>query len=118
MRPQLGFLTGVFPFFGSLAGKLPGEFYDAGKIYTATVPEPLGVVGGIISFNWPPSHGGGKDRSGAGGRQHRRAQARRAGPADRHPHRRPAKPSRRPTSCTLCPAQARSPRPAAVLSSC
>ena len=57
---DLGFLIGAFQFFGSLAGKLPGEFYDTGSIYTSTVYEPLGVVGGIIPFNWPPIHTGGK----------------------------------------------------------
>ena len=57
---DLGFLIGVFRFFGSLADKLPGEFYDGGNIYTATVYEPHGVVGGIIPFNWPPIHTGGK----------------------------------------------------------
>jgi acyl-CoA reductase-like NAD-dependent aldehyde dehydrogenase len=57
---DLGFLIGVFRFFGSLADKVPGEFHDSGSIYTSTVREPLGVVGGIIPFNWPPIHTGGK----------------------------------------------------------
>lgn len=57
---DVGFLIGVFQFFGALADKLPGEFYDTGNIYASTVREPLGVVGGIIPFNWPPIHTGGK----------------------------------------------------------
>lgn len=59
-RHDIGFLIGAFRFFGSVADKLPGEFYDTGNIYTSTVYEPLGVVGGIIPFNWPPIHTGGK----------------------------------------------------------
>jgi acyl-CoA reductase-like NAD-dependent aldehyde dehydrogenase len=57
---DLGFLIGVFRFFGSVADKVPGEFHEAGGIYTATVREPLGVVGAVIPFNWPPIHTGGK----------------------------------------------------------
>ncbi|MFE3876313.1 aldehyde dehydrogenase family protein [Kitasatospora sp. NPDC059146] len=57
---DVGFLVGVFRFFGSLADKLPGEFYESGPVYTSTVREPLGVVAGIIPFNWPPIHTGGK----------------------------------------------------------
>jgi hypothetical protein len=40
---DVGFLVGIFRFFGSLADKLPSEFYDKGSIYTSTVLEPLGV---------------------------------------------------------------------------
>ncbi len=43
---DVGFLIGVFRFFGSLVDKLPSEFYDKGNIYTSVVLEPLGVVGG------------------------------------------------------------------------
>ena len=57
---DIGFLVGVFRFFGSLVDKLPSEFYDKGNIYTSVVLEPLGVVGAIIPFNWPPIHTGGK----------------------------------------------------------
>ena len=49
-------LTGVFRFFASLSDKLPSEFYDRGSTYTSAVLEPLGVVGAIIPFNWPPIH--------------------------------------------------------------
>ena len=57
---DVGFLIDVLRFFGGLVGTLPGEFYDKGGIYTSVVYEPLGVVGGIIPFNWPPIHTGGK----------------------------------------------------------
>lgn len=57
---DVGFLPMVFRFFGGLVDKLPGEFYDKGAIYTSVVYEPLGVVGAIIPFNWPPIHFGGK----------------------------------------------------------
>ena len=57
---DVAFLIGVLRFFGGLVDKLPGEFYDQGVIHTAVVQEPFGVVGGIIPFNWPPIHTGGK----------------------------------------------------------
>ncbi|WP_063838342.1 aldehyde dehydrogenase family protein [Saccharothrix sp. ST-888] len=57
---DVGFLIDVFRFFGSLVDKLPGEFYDKGAVHASVVLEPLGVVGGIIPFNWPPIHTGGK----------------------------------------------------------
>ena len=57
---DINFLTGIFRFFGSLADKLPTDFYDKGAIYASTYLEPVGVVGEIIPFNWPPVHTGGK----------------------------------------------------------
>jgi acyl-CoA reductase-like NAD-dependent aldehyde dehydrogenase len=57
---DLPFLIGSFRYFGSLIDKLPGEFHDQGAIYASVVLEPLGVVGGIIPFNWPPIHTGAK----------------------------------------------------------
>ena len=57
---DVGFLVGIFRFFGSLADKLPGDFYDTGSVYASTVLEPAGVVGEIVPFNWPPIHAGGK----------------------------------------------------------
>lgn len=57
---DVAFLIEVFRFFGSVIDKLPSEFYDKGSIYTSVVLEPLGVVAGIIPFNWPPIHVGGK----------------------------------------------------------
>ena len=57
---DIGFLTYIFRFFGSLVDKLPTDFYDKGAVYTSTYLEPVGVVGEIIPFNWPPIHAGGK----------------------------------------------------------
>ena len=53
-------LLGTFRYFGSLVDKLPSEFYDQGAIYASIVHEPYGVVAGILPFNWPPIHCGGK----------------------------------------------------------
>ncbi len=49
-----------FRYFGSLIDKLPSEFYDQGSIYASVIYEPHGVVVGILPFNWPPIHVGGK----------------------------------------------------------
>ena len=57
---DINFLIGIFRFFGCLVDKLPTDFYDKGAIYAATYLEPVGVVGEIIPFNWPPIHTGGK----------------------------------------------------------
>lgn len=54
------FLVAVFRYFGSLIDKLPGEFYDQGSVYTTVIYEPHGVCAGILPFNWPPIHTGGK----------------------------------------------------------
>jgi acyl-CoA reductase-like NAD-dependent aldehyde dehydrogenase len=56
---DVNFLIGVFRFFGSVVNKLPTDFYDKGAIYASTYLEPVGVVGEIIPFNWPPVHTGG-----------------------------------------------------------
>ncbi|KAJ9641169.1 uncharacterized protein PV06_01027 [Exophiala oligosperma] len=54
------FVIGIFHYFASLIDKLPDEFYDQGSIYASVFREPYGVVAGIIPFNWPPIHVGGK----------------------------------------------------------
>lgn len=54
------FLAGVFRFFGSLCDKLPSQFYDRGATYCTVFYEPYGVCAGILPFNWPPIHTGGK----------------------------------------------------------
>lgn len=56
------FLVNVFRYFGSLVDKLPSEFYDRGATYATVVREPHGVCTGILPFNWPPIHTGGKLR--------------------------------------------------------
>ncbi|MPV89319.1 aldehyde dehydrogenase family protein [Georgenia ruanii] len=57
---DLQMLVGSFRFFGGLADKLPGSFLTQGSVNVGTVREPFGVVAGIIPFNWPPIHLGGK----------------------------------------------------------
>ncbi|KAK4545981.1 Aldehyde dehydrogenase mpl4 [Oleoguttula mirabilis] len=57
---DINFLVGVFRFFGSLCDKLPSEFYDRGAMYCTVFYEPYGVCCGILPFNWPPIHTGGK----------------------------------------------------------
>ncbi|KAK5116867.1 Aldehyde dehydrogenase mpl4 [Meristemomyces frigidus] len=57
---DINFLIGVFRFFGSLCDKLPSEFYDRGTMYCTVFYEPYGVCCGILPFNWPPIHTGGK----------------------------------------------------------
>ncbi|KIX03971.1 uncharacterized protein Z518_07524 [Rhinocladiella mackenziei CBS 650.93] len=54
------FLIAIFRYFASLIDKLPAEFYDQGSIYASVIREPYGVVAGILPFNWPPIHVGGK----------------------------------------------------------
>lgn len=53
-------MIAIFRFFGSLVGKLPGEFYDRGAIYATVTYQPYGVCAGILPFNWPPIHAAGK----------------------------------------------------------
>lgn len=54
------FLIGVFRYFASIVDKLSSQFYDRGSTYTTVVHEPYGVCCGILPFNWPPIHTGGK----------------------------------------------------------
>ena len=54
------FLAQVFRYFGSLVDKLPSEVYDRGPFLVTVMREPHGVCAGILPFNWPPIHTGGK----------------------------------------------------------
>ncbi|KAI4157690.1 MAG: hypothetical protein LQ342_008095 [Letrouitia transgressa] len=54
------FLVSVFRYFAGIVDKLPSEFFDQGSMYSTTVYEPHGVCVGILPFNWPPMHTGGK----------------------------------------------------------
>jgi acyl-CoA reductase-like NAD-dependent aldehyde dehydrogenase len=53
-------LIGELQFYAGVVDRLPDELYDQGNLYVKVVHEPLGVVGGIIPFNWPPIHTVGK----------------------------------------------------------
>lgn len=57
---DVNFVIGVFRYFGCLCDKLPSEFYDRGPMYCTVFHEPYGVCCGILPFNWPPIHTGGK----------------------------------------------------------
>lgn len=57
---DVAFVSQIFRYFGSLCDKLPSEFYDRGNVYCQVIREPLGVCAGILPFNWPPIHTGGK----------------------------------------------------------
>lgn len=57
---DIKFLPSVFRYFGSLIDKLPLQFYDKGSTYCTVIREPLGICAGILPFNWPPIHTGGK----------------------------------------------------------
>lgn len=59
-QADVPFVVGVYRFFASLVDKIPGEMYDQGSIYSSIVHEPYGVCVGILPFNWPPIHVGGK----------------------------------------------------------
>lgn len=57
---DVNFVVGIFRYFGSLCDKLPSEFYQRGPINATVIHEPFGVCAGILPFNWPPIHFGGK----------------------------------------------------------
>lgn len=51
---------GSFGYFGGLVDKLPNNAVDLGALLSVERLEPYGVIAGIIPFNWPPIHFGGK----------------------------------------------------------
>ncbi|MDM1021051.1 aldehyde dehydrogenase family protein [Acinetobacter sp. VNK23] len=53
-------LIELFRYFASVVDKIPGGFIDHGSLYSSIILEPVGVVGAIIPFNWPPIHTAGK----------------------------------------------------------
>ena len=57
---DVDFLAMSLDYFGGLAEHAPGNVHDAGELWAVTSLEPYGVIGGIIPFNWPPIHTGGK----------------------------------------------------------
>ncbi|MEX2622365.1 MAG: aldehyde dehydrogenase family protein [Acidimicrobiia bacterium] len=50
----------ILRYFGGLADKVHGDFVSLGYLESHTIPEPFGVVGAIIPFNWPPVSVAGK----------------------------------------------------------
>lgn len=50
----------LFEYYAGLVEVLPSQVRDQGYAIDVTSLEPYGVIGGIIPFNWPPLHVGGK----------------------------------------------------------
>ncbi|TVY65510.1 Aldehyde dehydrogenase citD [Lachnellula suecica] len=57
---DVSFVSQIFRYFASLCDKLPSAMYDRGNTYGLEFREPYGVCAGILPFNWPPIHTGGK----------------------------------------------------------
>lgn len=53
---DIEYAIATFEYFAGLADTLHGEIIDQGPIEARIVPEPYGVVGAILPFNWPPIH--------------------------------------------------------------
>ncbi|MDT0183951.1 aldehyde dehydrogenase family protein [Microbacterium sp. ARD31] len=56
LRFDVGYAIATFHLFAGLAETLTGEVIDQGSIEAHVLPEPYGVVGAILPFNWPPIH--------------------------------------------------------------
>lgn len=50
----------LFNYYAGLTEVLPSQVRDQGYALDITTLEPYGVIAGIIPFNWPPLHVGGK----------------------------------------------------------
>ena len=50
----------LFDYYAGLVEVLPSQVRDSGFAVDLTALEPYGVIAGIIPFNWPPLHVGGK----------------------------------------------------------
>jgi acyl-CoA reductase-like NAD-dependent aldehyde dehydrogenase len=50
----------LFEYYAGLVEVLPSQVRDQGYALDLTLLEPYGVIAGIIPFNWPPLHVGGK----------------------------------------------------------
>ena len=50
----------LFEYYAGLVEVLPSQVRDQGYALDVTMLEPYGVIAGIIPFNWPPLHVGGK----------------------------------------------------------
>lgn len=59
-RGDVAGAVAVLEMFGSLCEAMPGAVRDAGDMLDITMLEPFGVVAGIVPFNWPPVHAGGR----------------------------------------------------------
>jgi acyl-CoA reductase-like NAD-dependent aldehyde dehydrogenase len=50
----------LFEYFAGLVEAMPSAIRDEGFALDLTMLEPYGVVAGVVPFNWPPLHVGGK----------------------------------------------------------
>ncbi|KAJ5718559.1 hypothetical protein N7488_004205 [Penicillium malachiteum] len=57
---DVSFVIGVFRYFASLVDKLLSTHMDMGTTVASIYHEPYGVCAGVVPFNWPPIHAGGK----------------------------------------------------------
>ncbi|KAJ5712434.1 hypothetical protein N7493_008902 [Penicillium malachiteum] len=57
---DVSFVIGVFRYFASLVDKLPSTHMDMGTTVASVYHEPYEVCAGIVPFNWPLIHAGGK----------------------------------------------------------
>ena len=82
-RGEMGMVVETFRYYAGAPERLLGDTIPVSGGIDMTFREPLGVVGLIVPWNFPLVIAAWKLGAGAGGRQHRGAQARRADPADR-----------------------------------
>ena len=87
-RWEAGNVRDVLNYYSAAPERLFGRQIPVAGGVDVTFHEPLGVVGVIVPWNFPMPIAGWGFAPGARGRQHRRAQARRADPAHRDPPRR------------------------------
>ena len=81
-RWEAGNVRDVLTYYSAAPERLLGQQIPVAGGVDVTFHEPLGVVGVIVPWNFPMPIAGWGFAPGAGRRQHRRAQARRAHPAD------------------------------------
>ena len=82
-RGEMGMVVDTFRYYAGAPERLLGDTIPVAGGQAFTVREPLGVVGLIVPWNFPLTIASWKLAPGARGRQHGRAQARRADAADR-----------------------------------
>ena len=87
-RWEAGNVRDCLNYYSAAPERLFGRQIPVAGGVDVTFHEPLGVVGIIVPWNFPDAHRRLGVRARAGGRQHRRPQARRDHAADRDPPRR------------------------------
>ena len=82
-RGEMGMVVDTFRYYAAAPERALGDTIPVAGGVAMTFREPLGVVALIMPWNFPLTIASWKLGAGAGGRQHRGAQARRAHAADR-----------------------------------